>query len=270
MAITLFTIISGKDFNHHCNKKSCFFLLLLLLTEFGSYHGRLPNSPIASTNFVEATTNLNNINSLSSLFNFAASVANKTKQTFTPTALPPVIKIKETNLNKNATSSSNISISNQTMITTTTTSQRPSNLFLENKKVAPQQYISLVKNNDSIDLKNVNITSLQAKKETESEIGKKFLVLTRGENRRQKYKYKLPSWFNYELYKRFYGKPLKSYLKKFKDDNEIHKRIYLRTALKVFEQRALYRAGRVHSLQSINELSDMVRFFLIISFYHRK
>lgn len=69
----------------------------------------------------------------------------------------------------------------------------------------------------------------------------------------QQNKYRLPSWFNYERYKRFYGK---HYAKSSED--EIHKRIYLRTALKVFEQRALYRAGRLASLASMNELSDLV------------
>jgi len=65
--------------------------------------------------------------------------------------------------------------------------------------------------------------------------------------------YKLPSWFSYELYKRFYGKrrPAQS-------ENEIRKRIYLRTALQVFERRAQYRAGRLDSLASVNELSDLV------------
>lgn len=65
--------------------------------------------------------------------------------------------------------------------------------------------------------------------------------------------YKLPSWFNYALYKRFYSKRYSD-----RRENELRKRIYLRTALKVFEQRALYRAGKVNSLSSINELSDMV------------
>lgn len=66
-------------------------------------------------------------------------------------------------------------------------------------------------------------------------------------------KYTLPSWFNYQLYKRFHGK---RYLQPA--DNEAHKRIYLRTALRVFEQRALYRAGRLSSLSSVNEFSDLV------------
>lgn len=65
--------------------------------------------------------------------------------------------------------------------------------------------------------------------------------------------YALPSWFNYQLYKRFHNKRYAQ-----EAQNELHKRIYLRTALKVFEQRALYRAGRLSSLSSVNELSDLV------------
>ena len=65
--------------------------------------------------------------------------------------------------------------------------------------------------------------------------------------------YKLPSWFNYNAYKRLYGK---EYGSRF--GNELHKRIYLKTALKVFEQRALYRLGRVDSRASVSELSDLV------------
>lgn len=65
--------------------------------------------------------------------------------------------------------------------------------------------------------------------------------------------YKLPSWFNYALYKHFYGKRYSD-----RRENELRKRIYLRTALKVFEQRALYRAGKVNSLSSVNEFSDLV------------
>lgn len=67
------------------------------------------------------------------------------------------------------------------------------------------------------------------------------------------HEYRLPSWFNYALYKRFYGKHYSG-----QRENEIRKRIYLRTALKVFQQRALYRAGRASSLWSVNELSDLV------------
>lgn len=70
---------------------------------------------------------------------------------------------------------------------------------------------------------------------------------------RQHQDYKLPSWFNYAIYKHFYGKRYSD-----KRENELRKRIYLRTALKVFKQRALYRAGRVSSLASVNELSDLV------------
>lgn len=66
-------------------------------------------------------------------------------------------------------------------------------------------------------------------------------------------KYKLPTWFNYKLYKQLYNKRYAS-----RRDNELHKRIYLRTALTVFEQRAKYRAGRLDSLASMNELSDLV------------
>lgn len=65
--------------------------------------------------------------------------------------------------------------------------------------------------------------------------------------------YKLPSWFSFDLYKRFHGK---RYARG--PDNELHKRIYLQTALIVFERRALYRAGRASSLPSLNELSDLV------------
>lgn len=70
---------------------------------------------------------------------------------------------------------------------------------------------------------------------------------------RQQRDYKLPSWFNYAIYRHFYGKRYSD-----KRENELRKRIYLRTALKVFKQRALYRAGRVNSLSSVNELSDLV------------
>lgn len=66
-------------------------------------------------------------------------------------------------------------------------------------------------------------------------------------------KFKLPTWFNYNLYKQFYGKQYRN-----STENELHMKIYLRTALKVFEQRALFRAGRLSSLPSINELSDLV------------
>lgn len=65
--------------------------------------------------------------------------------------------------------------------------------------------------------------------------------------------YKLPSWFSFDLYKRFHGK---QYARGA--DNELHKRIYLHTALLVFERRVLYRAGRVSSLASLNDLSDQV------------
>lgn len=73
--------------------------------------------------------------------------------------------------------------------------------------------------------------------------------------------YQLPSWFNYELYRKFYGKPsapaqLTAGARKAYD--EAHKRVYLRTALRVFEQRALYRAGKSNTLTSVNELSDWV------------
>lgn len=67
------------------------------------------------------------------------------------------------------------------------------------------------------------------------------------------HQYRLPSWFNYYAFKRLYGKEWGS-----RFANELHKRIYLETALKVFEQRALYRLGRLDSLASINELSDLV------------
>lgn len=65
--------------------------------------------------------------------------------------------------------------------------------------------------------------------------------------------YPLPSWFNYELYKRLYGKRHSR-----PEANEVHKRIYLRRALRIFEQRAQYRAGRLGSLASVNELTDLV------------
>lgn len=73
---------------------------------------------------------------------------------------------------------------------------------------------------------------------------------------RPKARYTLPSWFNYQLYKQFHGKKYPH-----SAQNEAHKRIYLRTALKVFEQRALYRVGRLSSLSSVNELSDLVSLF---------
>lgn len=65
--------------------------------------------------------------------------------------------------------------------------------------------------------------------------------------------YRLPAYFDYRLYKQFHDK---HYLSRRADER--HKRIYLRTALKVFEQRALYRARRQATLASINELSDLV------------
>lgn len=68
---------------------------------------------------------------------------------------------------------------------------------------------------------------------------------------------KLPTWFNYNLYKAFFGKTYT-----FGAEDDIHKRIYLKTALKVFEQRALFRSGRSNTLPSINELSDLVSFSL--------
>lgn len=66
-------------------------------------------------------------------------------------------------------------------------------------------------------------------------------------------RYKLPSWFNYEAYKHLFGKRYK-----WGALNELHKRIYLNTSVHVFEQRALFRAHRLSSLASINELSDLV------------
>lgn len=69
--------------------------------------------------------------------------------------------------------------------------------------------------------------------------------------------YELPSWFDYETYKSFYGKHKQRKLSSPLDD-ENHKRIYLRNALQVFEQRVLYRLGKTNSLSSIDEMSDWV------------
>lgn len=70
---------------------------------------------------------------------------------------------------------------------------------------------------------------------------------------RRQNQYRLPSWFDYNQFKRLFGKRYSR-----PEEDEIHKRIYLRTALKVFEERALYRTNRSDILPSINELSDMV------------
>lgn len=75
---------------------------------------------------------------------------------------------------------------------------------------------------------------------------------TTGESQTEQH-YKLPSWFSFDLYKRFHGK---QYARGH--DNELHKRVYLRTALLVFEKRALFRIGRASSLPSLNEFSDQV------------
>lgn len=65
-------------------------------------------------------------------------------------------------------------------------------------------------------------------------------------------RYKLPSWFDFGLYKRLHAKRYGP------REDERHRRLYLRTALQVFERRALYRAGRTRALAAINELSDLV------------
>lgn len=71
--------------------------------------------------------------------------------------------------------------------------------------------------------------------------------------------YNLPSWFDYNQFKLFFGK---RYSKP--EEDEVHKRIYLRTALEVFERRSLYRTNRTDVLPSINELSDMVSSLILI------
>lgn len=75
-------------------------------------------------------------------------------------------------------------------------------------------------------------------------------------NQQAKRMYKLPSYFDYELYKQIYAK--ETDWKRPKIDEEIRRRIYLRTALEVFKQRALFRAGRQAKIQSTNEKSDWV------------
>ena len=67
------------------------------------------------------------------------------------------------------------------------------------------------------------------------------------------YSHRLPTWFNFEWYKQLHGKHYRRF-----EANELHKRVYLQTALKVLEQRALFRAGKVRSLATLNELSDLV------------
>lgn len=80
---------------------------------------------------------------------------------------------------------------------------------------------------------------------------RKGLLLSRAN--KKDYSRKLPTWFNFNLFKRLHGKRYKSF-----EENELHKRIYLQTALKVLEQRALFRIGQVGSLATLNELSDLV------------
>lgn len=75
----------------------------------------------------------------------------------------------------------------------------------------------------------------------------------------------LPSYFSYSLYCRFFGKPL-PLADAF---NEARHQSYLKRALKVFERRVLWRAGRLDSLASVNELSDLVSTTLLFQHQHR-
>lgn len=73
-------------------------------------------------------------------------------------------------------------------------------------------------------------------------------------------RYSLPSYFDYDAYKRLFGKRYDAgpSVDVVALEKELHGRIYLRTALKVYEQRAQYRANRLDALASVNELSDLV------------
>ena len=64
---------------------------------------------------------------------------------------------------------------------------------------------------------------------------------------------RLPAYFNFNLFKRFYGKHYPP-----GQANEAHRRIYLQRALRVFEQRAHWRARRTGTLASLGERSDLV------------
>lgn len=73
--------------------------------------------------------------------------------------------------------------------------------------------------------------------------------------------YQLPSWFNYETYKSLFGTGKQRRMSAGRNglvDEQVRRRIYLKVALQVFEQRALFRAARTDSLWSITGISDWV------------